>query len=210
LRSDLDKIKLSLSFFTKSGEADIYQIRAPESGYIVNKSITPGVQVTPQSEPLFTISDLSNVWVTVNVYAGDLMFVKEKMPVKLQCSAYPNETFEGNIKALSQVFDEDAKVLKARVVMQNTDLKLKPGMFVDVLVKKETGRQAVSVPQKAVIFNNNANYVIVYDTDCNLEARQVELSPYSNSDTGYVDKGLKEGEKIITQNQLLIYEALQK
>ncbi len=208
LRAELEKVRTNLSFFSSSPEPGVFLIRAPASGFIVDKRITPGMQVSGGSEPLFTISDLANVWVTANVYAGDLAYVKEDMPVQLHSVAYKEDVFSGTIKALSQVFDAEEKVLKARIVMDNPGLKLKPGMFIDVVVKKETGGQAVGVPQKALIFNNNRHYVLVWRSDCDIDIREVEIAAQNNG-TVFVGSGLASGERIISRNHLLIFEALQ-
>ncbi len=208
IRAELEKVRTNLSFFSPSPEPGIFLIKAPASGFIVDKRITPGIQVSGGSEPLFTISDLGNVWVTANVYAGDLAYVKEGMPVQLHSVAYKGETFSGTVKALSQVFDAEEKVLKARVVMDNPGLKLKPGMFIDVLVKKETDQQAVSVSQKALIFNDNRHYVLVWHSDCDIEIREVEIAAQNNGIV-FAGEGLAPGEQIITRNHLLIFEALQ-
>ncbi len=208
IRAELEKVRTNMSFFSPAPEPGIFLIKAPASGFIVDKRITPGIQVSGGSEPLFTISDLDNVWVTANVYTGDLAYVKEGMPVQLRSVAYKGETFSGTIKALSQVFDAEEKVLKARVVMENPGLKLKPGMFIDVLAKKETDQQAVSVAQKALIFNSNRHYVLVWRSDCDIEIREVIIAAQSNG-TVFIEEGLVPGERIITRNHLLIFEALQ-
>lgn len=207
IRAELEKVRTNLSFFSPSSEPGIFLIKAPAAGFIVDKRITPGIQVSGGSEPLFTISDLDNVWVTANVYAGDLAYVKEDMPVQLRSVAYKGEIFYGTIRALSQVFDSEEKVLKARIVMDNPGLKLKPGMFIDVLVKKESDRQAVSLPQKALIFSNNRHYVLVWHNDCDIEMREVSIAA-QNEGTVFISEGLDAGERIITRNHLLIFEAL--
>jgi len=208
VRAELEKVSTSLSFFSPGKQPETFLIRAPGSGFIVDKNITSGIQITAGNGPLFTVSDLANVWITANVYAGDLAYVKENMPVVLRSSAYKDETFTGTIRALSQVFDAEEKVLKARIVMDNPGLQLKPGMFMDVIVKKETGEQALRVPEKALIFNDNKDYVVVYKSDCDTEIREVEILAKSNDDV-YISKGLQAGERVISRNHLLIFEALQ-
>ncbi|GAB3178420.1 efflux RND transporter periplasmic adaptor subunit [Telluribacter humicola] len=208
IRAELEKTRANLALFSASEQRDVFQIKAPASGFIVNKNINDGMQIAAEGEPLFTISDLNQVWVTANVYASDLEFVKANMPVSLQTTAYPGEVFNGTIKALSQVFDANEKVLKARIVMNNQTLKLKPGMFIDVIVKKQTNAQALLAPQKALIFSNNRNYLVVYGSDCQLEAREVEILTRDHQDI-FISGGIQSGEKIIAQNHLLIFEELQ-
>jgi cobalt-zinc-cadmium efflux system membrane fusion protein len=97
--------------------------------------------------------------------------------------------------------------MKARVVLQNTNQKLKPGMIVDVAAIKELHTEAISIPTSALIFDNNQNYVVVYKGDCEIEIRQVEILTKSNGIT-FLSSGLSENDKIITKNHLLIYEQI--
>jgi len=209
LKSSLENIKGNLALYSASSEKSVFQIKAPSDGFIVTKNMSSGMQISAGSEPLFTISDLNEVWVMVNIYATDMQNIKENMEVKIKTLAYPDETFTGKITALSQVFDSEERVLKARIVMKNTNLKLKPGMSADIILNKQniSTESMMAVPVRAVIFDDNHNFLLVYIDDCNLEIRQVEPVT-KNSEVVYFDKGILENEKIITKNQLLIYESL--
>ncbi|WP_343584220.1 efflux RND transporter periplasmic adaptor subunit [Flavobacterium sp.] len=208
LKSSLENVKANLAMFSASSERSVFQIKAPTEGYIVDKNISPGMQVTDGSNSLFTISDLKEIWVLVNVYTSNLKNVTENMPVDVTTTAYPGEIFKGKIKMMSKVFDEDEHVLKARVVLENANLKLKPGMTADILIDKSTGGEAlVAVPAKAAIFDNNRDYILIYKNDCTIETR--EINPViKNNNWLYFDKDVKEGEMVITKNQLLIHERL--
>lgn len=208
LKSSLENIRENLNLYSASSEKSVFQIKAPGNGYIVEKNMSTGMQISSESQSLFTISDLNEVWVMVNIYATNMQSIKENMAVKIKTLAYPDEIFNGKISSLSNVFDSEERVLKARIVMQNKDLKLKPGMSADIIINKEVSdKQAVAVPNKAMIFDNNRNFLLVYKDDCNLEVREVEPSA-KNDQVLYFDKGIQENEKIITKNQLLIYERL--
>lgn len=209
LKASLENIKSNLALYSACPEKSVFQIKAPSNGFIVAKNMSSGMQISSGSEPLFTISDLNEVWVMVNIYATDMQNIKENMDVKIKTLAYPDEVFTGKITALSQVFDAEERVLKARVVMKNTDLKLKPGMSADIILNKPntSAESLLAVPVKAVIFDDNQNFVVIYKDDCNLEIRQVDPVT-KNSEVVYFDKGIQENEKIISKNQLLIYESL--
>ncbi|MDQ7961119.1 efflux RND transporter periplasmic adaptor subunit [Flavobacterium lindanitolerans] len=209
LKASLENIKSNLALYSASPEKSVFQIKAPSNGFIVAKNMSSGMQISSGSEPLFTISDLNEVWVMVNIYATDMQNIKENMDVKIKTLAYPDEVFSGKISALSQVFDAEEHVLKARIVMKNTDLKLKPGMSADIILNKSnaSAESLLAVPVKAVIFDDNQNFLVVYKDDCNLEIRQVDPVT-KNREVVYFDKGIQENEKIISKNQLLIYESL--
>ncbi|TPG38459.1 efflux RND transporter periplasmic adaptor subunit [Flavobacterium pectinovorum] len=208
LKSSLENVKANLAMFSASSERAVFQIKAPTEGYIVAKNISPGMQITDGSDPLFTISDLKEIWVLVNVYTSNLKNVTENMLVDVTTPAYPGEIFKGKITKLAKVFDADEHVLKARIVMENKNLKLKPGMTADIIIDKSLGGEIlVAVPAKAAIFDNNRDYILIYKDDCTIETR--EINPIKkNNNWIYFDKGVKEGEMVITKNHLLIHERL--
>lgn len=207
LRAEMEKINANLNLFSASPEKGVFQIKSPTTGIVTAKSISAGTQISAEGEPLFTISDLSEVWVLVNIYATNVVNIETEMQVNIKTLSYPDEIFEGKIATISQVLDSEAKVLKARVVLQNTNLKLKPGMIVDVTALKELKTEALSIPTSAMVFDNNENYVVVHKGDCEIEMRKVEILTKSNGVT-FLSGGLNENEKIISKNHLLIYEQI--
>lgn len=207
LESEKQKTESNLSLYSASSTKNVFQIKAPASGIITEKNINSGLTVTDEGESLFSISNLNDVWAMANIYATDIAHVKNGMEVEIKTLSYPNEIFKGKIDVISQVLDQEAKVLKARIVLDNKDFKLKPGMIADIIALKKTDRQEVAVPTSSIVFFNNKNYVLVYKDDCNIEAREVEILTKKNNTT-YLKKGLLESEKIITKNQLLIFESL--
>lgn len=206
-KSEERKVISNLELYSGSEESGVFQLRAPNSGVITSKSIAEGARVTSDGEPLFTISDLSDVWVMVNIYATNVQHIDTGMKVTLESLSYPDVMFEGEISGISQVLDEDAKVLKARIVLENPDFKLKPGMLVDVIALKDRNMTAVSIPTKAMVFDDNQNYVVVYKDDCDLEIRKVDILSANNGFT-FLKSGVEENEQIIVKNPLLVYEQL--
>lgn len=208
LESSIGNVTQNLALFSASTEKSVFRILAPANGYVVNKNMSPGMQISAGEAPLFTISDLKEVWVMVNIYATNLKDVSEGMEVSIKTPSYPDETFKGKIDMLSQVFDAEEHVVKARIVMQNPDMKLKPGMTADIMIasKRQQGEMP-AIPAKALIFDDNQNFVLVYHDDCNIEIRKIEPT-VKNRDYLYFDKGLNAGEKVITKNHLLVYEQI--
>lgn len=186
-----------------------FSIKSPMTGYIVNKNVSSGSTISTEGDPLFTVADLGTVWITANVYANNLQFVKEGMDVDITSFSYPGEVFHGKINSLSQVFDPEEKVLKARIVMDNKDMRLKPEMSVVVKLKNDTQTPFIAIPTDAVIFDDNQYFVVVQKGDNSFEAKEINLQGHSNKTT-YVSSGLSEGDKIVTNNQLLIYSGLKE
>lgn len=184
-----------------------FSIKSPMTGYIVNKNVSSGSTVSTDSEPLFTVADLSTVWITANVYASNLQFVKEGMDVDITTLSYPGEVFSGKINLLSQVFDPEEKVLKARIVMNNTNMKFKPEMSVIVKLKNEANIQFVSVPSDALIFDNDHYFVVVEESSGIFKIKEVLLKGHHHKTT-YIASGLSVDENVVVSNQLLIYTGL--
>lgn len=207
LEAKKQQITSNLSLYSASSNKNTFQIKAPVSGIITDKNINSGTTVTSGSEPLFSISNLSNIWAMANIYATDIADIHQGMEVEIKTLPYPDEVFKGEISAISQVLDENAKVLKARIVLENNDLKLKPGMIADIDALKKTNLYKVAVPTASLVFFDDKNYVLVYKDDCQIEAREVTLFTKGNGVT-YIESGLEENEKIITKNHLLIFEAI--
>lgn len=208
LESKLHAAKSNLSMFNGHNKEGIYQIIAPQDGYIVTKSIVTGMTITDTDEPLFTIANLNDVWILANVYATSMRYVNLNATVQVSTLAYPDDQFEGKISNISQVFDAEERVLKARIVLNNSEMKLRPGMSAEIhLLIDDNQGEALAVPNNAIIFDNNQNYVVVYKDACHQEIRQI--SPVTkNKEFTYITGGVQEGETVITTNELLIYEQL--
>ncbi|MHC5353808.1 efflux RND transporter periplasmic adaptor subunit [Myroides sp. LJL115] len=185
-----------------------FEIKAPISGYIVENTITKGSSVSGSEDPLFTVADLSEVWVMANVYTANIQHVKKGQKVLVNTSAYPNEFFEAKIDNISQTLDSEQRVLKAQIIMDNQDYKLRPGMIADIIVELDSPSQkAVAIPNSAIVFDNNQNYIVVFNDRCNQEVRRID--PIArNSQFTYTNTGIEQGEQIITNNALLVYEQL--
>lgn len=207
VQATFSKIENDMSVFGTNKGNGVFSIKAPISGYIIDKKVSSGSPISTDSEPLFTIADLRNVWITANVYASNLQFVKEGMNVTITTLSYPDEVFEGKINTLSQVFDPEEKVLKARIVMPNNNLKFKPEMSAVIRIKNETHSKAVSIPSDALIFDDDQYFVVVEQSPDNFEIRKVELQGH-NRGTTYIRSGLSENENVVIKNQLLIYSGL--
>lgn len=204
---ELEKINENLKMFNATG-SNIFQILAPKNGYIIQKEMSSGQSITSDNSPLFSVSNLNQIWAMVNIYANNLKYIKVGDEVRVTTMAYPDEYYFGKIDKIYNVFDEDDHVLKARVVLTNQNLKLLPGLSADIFIKKSNGTsKAFAIPNSAKIFSNNKSYVVVYKNDCELSIREIsEIS--SNGSQTYVKEKFAAEEKIVESNALLIFEQL--
>lgn len=206
-KAALSKVQTDMSVYgTTKGNGSFY-VKAPTTGYVVAKNASSGSTIAEGSDPLFTIADLSTVWIVANIYAGNLQFVHEGMEVEITSLSYPGETFFGKINSISQVFDPEEKVLKARIVMQNKELKFKPEMSVVIKLKNESGGKCISIPSDALIFDDNRYFVIVEESAGKFSPKEIVLQGH-NGKTSFIASGLSEGENVVVKNQLLIYSGL--
>lgn len=209
IRTSLSKIQNDMAVFGTNKGDGTFSINAPMNGYIIKKNASSGSTISTDSEPLFSIADLSSVWVIVNVYASQLQFVREGMDADISTLSYPDKTFTGKISNISQVFDSEDKALKARIILPNTDMKLKSEMSVVVKLKDMTQEGLVTIPSDAVIFDDNAYFVVV-DKGNNIYEKQEIILYDRNKNTTYIKSGLGTDENVVIKNQLLIYSELKE
>lgn len=206
LKSNISKTEKNMRLYSAS-KSD-FLIKAPSDGYVIEKNISNGMPVSAGGDKLFTVSNLDKVWVMANVYATNMRHIYVNQPAIIKTLAFPDEQFTGKIDAVSQVFNENEKVLKAKIIMDNNNMKLRPGMSADITLPVNSQNvSALAIPTKALIFDNNQSYVVVYKKDCELEVRHV-TEIVSNNDITYVEGALRAGEKVIGSNGLIIYENL--
>lgn len=188
--------------------ANGYELKAPISGIVVEKNIANNTQVRADNgQNLFTIADLSSVYVLVNVYESDISSVKEGDPVWITTLSYPDKIFTGKIDKIDNMLDPDTKVVHARVKINNPDLLLKPEMFASVRIKAVSGEDLPEISSNTLIFDKNNNYVVVLDGKAHVHVQQVTIAK-KVEDRAYISKGVKPGDRIIASRQVYLYESL--
>jgi cobalt-zinc-cadmium efflux system membrane fusion protein len=196
---------------TKIGNAPAqpnFSVQSPVSGYVVERNINPGMEIRSDNDnSLFTISNLTDVWIMINVYESDIDAVKVGQSVNITTLAYPDKLFKGVIQNIGQVIDNDSKVLQARVVLSNPNGILKPDMFCTVRLHIEKPERLLSLNPKAVIFSADQYFVIK-----DLGQQQYKVVPVEvlkrTSKYNYVKGELKDGDRIVTEGALLLFNDL--
>ncbi len=187
----------------------MYTVSAPRSGYVVEKLINPGNFIrNDNNSNLFTIGDISDVWIWANVFETDLSKVKVGYTANVTTIAYPDSVFVGKVDKVNQILDPVTKVMKIKIVLPNKSNALKPSMFANIMISNTENKKMVTVPQSALVNDNQKVYVVVYVNNNNAAIRQVDVLK-SVDGYAYIKDGLSEGEKVITKNQILIYKKLQ-
>ena len=174
---------------------------APASGYITEKNVLPNMYVQPDTK-LYTVADLSTVWVNAQVFQPDVGKIKPGDAAQIAVDAYPGKAFNGRVDQILPQVDANTRTVKVRLVIPNPQLKLKPGMYVNVVLKVPLGRQLV-VPASAVLQSGTRQVVFVNRGDGSLEPREVTTGARVG-DEFIVNRGLKPGESIVTSANFLI------
>ena len=207
IEAELNKLQNNLQLYPQGKEKSLFQIRAPQSGFIVKNRMVNSAQISTDGEPLFTLSDTRQVWVNLNVHASNLGAVQQGMPIQIKTRSYPDRVFHGKIQHLSNIVDPEENVIKARVVLENKSLLLKPGLFVEGLIKAETELKMPRLSASSVIYQNNDNYVVIIQDSCKIDFRKVEVF-LSNEKELYIEKGVHPGDVVVTKKALLLFGEL--
>ncbi len=177
------------------------EVHSPASGFITERNALPSVAVQPGMR-LYTIADLSTVWVQAQVFQNDLGRIKVGDVATLSVDTFPGHTISGGVNFIYPQLDMDTRTAKVRIVFSNPGLRLKPGMFVNVTLKVPMGKQLV-IPATGVLQSGTRQIVFVSRGDGYIEPREVQLG-WRAGDDFIVLKGLKEGEEIVTSANFLI------
>jgi membrane fusion protein, copper/silver efflux system len=197
----------------QTGEAQrTFPVLSPRSGVVVAKQAFAGLFVDPSLE-LYTISDLSRVWVFADIYEADVPFVKVGTSARLTIEGRP-EPLTAKVTFLAPTIDETTRTRKARFEVANKDNSLLPGAFVTVELELAIGR-GLAVPESAVIRTGERSIVFVLHPVGRSESgllppggthaapREVKLGPLVG-DHYRVDAGLAAGERVATGAQFLL------
>jgi Cu(I)/Ag(I) efflux system membrane fusion protein/cobalt-zinc-cadmium efflux system membrane fusion protein len=176
-------------------------VNSPVSGYITQKNALPNMYVQPETM-LYTVADLSDVWVLAQVFQSDAGKIKTGDLAEVTVDAYPGRVFNGRVDYILPQLDVNTRTLPVRLVFANPGLKLRPGMYVNVRAKLPMGRQLV-VPASAAFHSGTKNLLFVYGGEGNIEPREVELGPQVGDEL-VVTKGIKAQEQIVTSANFLI------
>jgi cobalt-zinc-cadmium efflux system membrane fusion protein len=212
--ASLNKSKQVMSIYGRSSSNENtagYIIKAPISGFIVEKNVTPGTEVRPdESTNLFTISDLKDVWAVANEYETDIAKVQPGYDAKVTTLSYGDKEFSGKIDKVGNILNPETKVLNLKIRLQNPDYLLKPGMFARITVHYPENRKMLSIPSVSIIFDENKTYVVLYKGKNDVRMQQVTVYKSLNGRSYILDGGVKENDVIITQYGLYIFTALKK
>ena len=198
----------------KRGTAsDRLVISSPISGIVIHKNALEGRYVD-KGTPIYTITDLSTVWVVLDAYEKDVGFLKEGQLVQFNAEALPGRTFESKVAFINPVLDDKTRSVEVRLNVSNQDGSLKPGLFVRAVVDAKLphrGQEPILVPATAVLKTGKRAVVYVQKPDTAswvFQGREVILGPRVGNYYEVVS-GLSEGEVVVVNGNFKIDSAFQ-
>lgn len=183
-------------------------------GTVVEKHVTLGEVVSPEDN-LFTIADLSHVWIWIDVYEGELARVHLDDHVAVRVEAYPEHVFEGVVTYIRNQVDPETRTVRARLDVANVDRHLRPGMFATVTItdphtdRDRTATRARVVPTSAIQRDGDEEVVFVRVAENRYERRPITSGRRTEAFTEVVD-GLATGESVVVEGTFLLKSELAK
>ena len=207
----LGKTDAEISAFQEQGkispETPIY---APLTGTVVQRKIGPGQYVSYSStgavDPVFTIGDLSTVWMTAYVRESEAPKVRIGQALEFTMLAYPNSVFKATIDHVAASLDPSIRRLMVRATIDNAGGRFKPEMFTSVTIYTDEGEASIAVPREAVIYEADTARVWVVRGDKSIELRQIKAGMTRGAFV-QVLQGLQQGESIVTKGSLFVDQA---
>ncbi|MCE5187363.1 MAG: efflux RND transporter periplasmic adaptor subunit [Planctomycetaceae bacterium] len=190
-------------------------IEAPIGGVVIAKDVNEG-QYLQTGQGLFTIADLSSVWVMLDAYEADLPHVNMGQKVEFTSPAYPGEVFHGSVSFIDPVVNPQTRTVGLRVQADNPNGLLKPEMFVRAIVRHPIGNDSnqnapLVIPATAPLLTGKRAVVYVkvpHTEKPTFEGRQVVLGPQAG-EYYVIEQGLSEGDQVVTKGAFKIDADLQ-
>jgi Cu(I)/Ag(I) efflux system membrane fusion protein len=174
---------------------------APGSGFVIQKDIYEGTKIMPDKD-LYTIADLSTVWVNVDIYESEIPLIKVGQRAVVNLSYSPGGPITGKVSYIYPYLDEKTRTMKVRLEFPNPGFKLKPDMYVNAEIKVDGGSH-LAVPQEAVLDSGIRKVVFIDKGDGHFEPKEVKLG--TQMDRYYqVLSGLTDGERIASSSAFLL------
>ncbi len=177
-------------------------IYSPMSGIVTKRNVAEG-QYVKQGDVLFEVADLSTVWVQAGIFESDIPLIRNRQTAKITAPTLPGGSLQGTVNFLQPAVDPQTRTMMARIQVSNPEMRLRPGMFVQVSFETPVGNDVAAVPRSAVLETGKQKVVYVAKGNGVFEKRSVEGS--GASDEYYaVTKGVEPGERVVTHGNFLI------
>ncbi|BDU73145.1 efflux RND transporter periplasmic adaptor subunit [Mesoterricola silvestris] len=176
-------------------------LRSPISGVVTAKNVVEGARITPADIP-FEITDLSSVWVQVDIYEAEIARAKVGMASDLTISTYPGKVFKGRVAFVDPLMDPKTRTARVRLEVPNPKGELKPEMFGEVVLRGQ-GHKGILVPLDAVLDAGTSKVVFIALGDGKFEPQEVTVGAGAGEKVEVLS-GLKPGDEVVTRANFLV------
>jgi membrane fusion protein, heavy metal efflux system len=190
-----------------SAPDQLYRMRSPIPGVVVERNANPGLEVRPDSpNPVFVVSDPSTLWVFLDLSERDLSEVAAGDSLRVRSGAYPGRAFEGRLDVVGDALDPATRMVKARGTVENPDGSLKAEMYVSVEAASRGAREAVVVPSRAILVEGERRFCFVEEGPARF--KRVPVSVGVEREGKVAVSGLSSGARVVTEGGLLLASLL--
>ncbi|OYW35467.1 MAG: efflux transporter periplasmic adaptor subunit [Hydrogenophilales bacterium 12-61-10] len=206
LRASADRLRM-MGVNPEKLSGSVFPLTAPFAGTVIEKKAVLGGLTQPDAS-LFTVADLSTLWIESDLFEKDLGKVRIGAQATVTLSAYPGEVFKGRLTYISSTMDKETRTVKARVEVPNLDGRLKPEMFATVAIGTGGSAKALLVPEEAVLLLQGQPTVFVAESG-GFEPRAVEVGEHAQ---GYavLKSGVAAGESVVVSGAYALKARLLK
>jgi Cu(I)/Ag(I) efflux system membrane fusion protein len=172
------------------------------AGVVTKRNVSEG-QYVKEGDVLYSVTDLTTVWIQADIFESDIPLVRSGQPAKITAPNLAGRSLQGTVNFLQPAVDPQTRTMSARIQVSNPDMRLRPGMFVHVSFDAALGADAVAVPRTAVIDTGKEKVVYVAKGDGVFEKRPIEAEAAGDEYYAAI-KGLQAGERVVTHGNFLI------
>ena len=208
-RAETQRAQLRLRNLTPAGgDGRGLTLRSPVNGVVADRKANPAMEVQPgMADPLFIVTDVKHLWVLIDLPERYLARVSEGLNVSVAVDAYPGETIRAKVTRIGQVMDPVTRRIQVRCDLPNPEGVLKPEMFARVSLLTRDGKQALRLPNSALVTEGLYSFVFVETAPGTFTKRKVELS-VQDREYSYLSSGVSRGEHIVVGGALLLQSEL--
>ena len=180
-----------------------FSLTSPMTGVVSERTANPAMEVSPAvPAPLFVVTDLTRLWVFIDLPERLLGKVKVGAKVAIETDAYPDKRFDATVTQIGQILDPATRRIAVRARVDNRSLELRPEMFVRASILQPQG-EAVKLPNEALFSQGLNSYVFLQKNPREFKRQQVHVAS-KGADFTFVDQGLGAGDKVVTRGALLL------
>ena len=180
-------------------------LTAPATGVVIKKNAVDGDYIKDGMN-VYQIADLSKVWVEASIYDNEIPWIRKGQPAEMELSYLPGKIFKGRVSYIYPYLNDKARDVRVRMVFDNPDGILKPGMYANIKLQGRMIRNTVVIPSEAVIHSGERTLVFVSLGNGTFQPQEVRLGKIGGSDNSQVQvlDGLKPGQEVVTSAQFLL------